>query len=121
MTCSAVLLSEITGSVNGLAVIDLSNYRFGYPARITAITADEVHRVAETQRALEAVDLLRERSEVLARTEAVAQRARRSGGRLKAVRQRVGRDVHEPRLRVERHRRSHAGTTFSRTTHSSLF
>ncbi len=29
---------EQTGSVNGLVVIDLSNYRFGYPARITATT-----------------------------------------------------------------------------------
>jgi len=30
--------SDLVGSINGLAVIDLSNYRFAYPTRITATT-----------------------------------------------------------------------------------
>ncbi|MCP5345291.1 MAG: AAA family ATPase [Pseudomonadales bacterium] len=41
---------EQIGCVNGLAVIDLSNYRFGYPTRITATTRPGSGKVVDIER-----------------------------------------------------------------------
>lgn len=41
---------EQIGSINGLAVIDLSNYRFGYPTRITATTRLGSGKVIDIER-----------------------------------------------------------------------
>lgn len=44
---------ERTGTINALAVIDLSNYRFGYPSRITATTRLGSGKVVDIEREVE--------------------------------------------------------------------
>lgn len=45
--------NDLIGTINGLAVIDLSNYRFAYPVRITATTRIGVGKVVDIEREVE--------------------------------------------------------------------